>query len=122
MEVRIGYNKVMAAAFLAIGAINGFAAVLNPKVVQLVLAVGFAVAGFLFLRGEAAVVTEREVRVKNFLGGTVKRHPFDHLTDVSVEGKNILVKGERVVPGGMLRGADVQKLAEEIARATEGQA
>ena len=118
MEIRIGYNKAMAIMFLVVAVFVGSVAVaVSSNPVQLGLSVLFLLLGFLYLRGTAAVVSEKAVQLKNLFGGTAKSIPIQSLSDVTLNGNSILVDGKKVLSGMMVHGADIAKLRAAIDRA-----
>jgi hypothetical protein len=115
VEFRIGYNKALAIMLIVVGIfVGGVALVVSANPVQLALSVLLLTAGFLFLRGTAAVVSSKAVELKNLFGGTTKAIPVQSLSDITLNGNSMVVDGKRVLSGTMVHGADIAKLREAI--------
>ena len=118
--MKIGYNKIFGVVMLLCALfILGVAVITGKLFPQAITGSILLLLSLGYLMQPALVVATGEVEVKNLLGMTMKRHPLKSLAEVSLRDGRICVGNEKVGnPGWMLSGADCDRLAAEIAKAT----
>jgi hypothetical protein len=120
--IKIRLNKIVGGAMLCVAALNLFTYSLTKTGMQLALAGVLALVGTLYLIGEALVVTDTEVQIKNPLGMILRRHPIRGLADLEMDGSTLYVTtgGARKKVswlGFIATGSDVEQLRQAIADA-----
>jgi hypothetical protein len=118
--IRVGYNKLLGVAILAIAGAGALLQLIGGGPVWLLgLAAAGAVIGALYLVRPFLVVTDSAIRAKSLIGYDVRRFQHDGLGSLEMLGPTIILgKGERRqrirLPAGMLSRRDLQRLAAEI--------
>jgi hypothetical protein len=127
---RVGLNKGFGIALLVLAAFHVFAFSILHSAMPLVFGLLWILVGLMYLLGPCFVIEQSsdggEVLVKNPFGMTLKRHAFGQLSDLSVEGRKLVIKTldgtVKRLGGVVVDGTDMARLTQRLSSAsTRGQ-
>lgn len=95
---KIGYNRIMAIAFVVIGALLLLLSLLTEQWISVFAGAVLTALGVLMTINPMLRVEPHEVQMRNPLGMTLKRYPVTSPADLAIEGKLLrhLPTGKRV--------------------------
>lgn len=98
----IGYNRVMAIAFVIIGALLLLVSLLTQQWISVVAGGVLMALGVLMTINPMIRVEAHEVQMRNPVGMTLKRYPITSPADLAIDGKALrhLPTGKRVATLG----------------------
>ena len=116
MTVRIGYNRIWGPAMLLLAAVNVALFVMTSALLQLFIAVMFAVIGVMYLVRPFLIVDEHEIVAKGLMGYTLRRFRHDAFAELQVERDAIVMPGRQrlKLPRLMISQGDLKKLASAV--------
>lgn len=83
----IHYNRVMAIAFVVVGALLLLVSLLTQQWISVVAGAVLTALGVLMTINPMVRIEAHEVQMRNPLGMTLKRYPLSSPADLSLEGK-----------------------------------
>lgn len=83
----IGYNRVMAIAFIVVGALLLLVSLLSLQWISVVAGAVLTVLGVLMTINPMIRVEPHEVQMRNPVGMTLRRYPITTPADLAIEGK-----------------------------------
>lgn len=113
----VGYNRVMAIAFVIIGALLLLVSLLTQQWISVAAGAVLTALGVLMTINPMVRVEAHEAQMRNPLGMTLKRYPISSPADLVFEGKVLrhLPTGKRVaVLGFGAHGPDVAALRAQV--------
>jgi len=112
LPITVGYNKIWGGLMLVCAAfILGVALLTGQYFPQAFTGTILLVVSLGYLTQPAFVVTQNEVQVRNLLGMTLRTHPFEKLSQLTVVGGKLEVKGTPVrAPRWLLASGDWERL------------
>lgn len=113
----IHYNRVMAIAFVVIGALLLLASLLTQQWLSVIAGGVLTALGVLMTINPMVRVEAHEVQMRNPVGMTLKRYPITSPADLALEGRNLrhLPTGKRIVYLGFgVHGADADALRARL--------
>ena len=96
--VSIHYNRVMAIAFVIIGALLLLVSLLSQQWISVVAGAVLTVLGVLMTINPMIRIEPHEVQMRNPVGMTLKRYPLSSPADLAMEGAKLrhLPTGKRI--------------------------
>ncbi len=113
----IGYNRIMAIAFIVIGALLFLLSLLTGQWISVFAGALLLALGVLMTVNPMVRIEPHEVQMRNPLGMTLKRYPVTSSADLAIEGKLLrhLPTGKRIaVLGFGVHQPDVAALRAQV--------
>jgi hypothetical protein len=96
-EFYIKYNPVFPLIILAFGIIIFIAGLILSPIYMLTGAL-FIILPILMLTKPIIILTEDEIQIKNMVGMTMKRYPYN-ADEIEIKGKSIRLNGKKILTG-----------------------
>jgi hypothetical protein len=121
LPIAVGYNKIWGGFMLVAGVfILGTAILIGQIFPQAITGTILLLVSLGYLTQPAFVVTRTEVQMRNLFGMTLRTHPFEKLSQLSVVDGRVEVNGTPVkFPRWLIAGSDLEQLETYLRKRRE---